>query len=64
MNQLVVTLIAFFAIVGLMFLGMFISGRPFRRSCGGVGGDSSECGLCDGGKKPEKSCEINGTSKG
>ena len=58
MNQFWVTLVVFLAIVGIMGLGMLISGRPFRRSCGGVGGDKSECGICDGGAKPEKSCEI------
>lgn len=53
LNQIIVTIIVFLGVVALMGLGMLISGKPMRRSCGGVGGDESECMICDPEEKPE-----------
>jgi hypothetical protein len=46
-------------LVTLMSVGMIFKGRPLKKNCGGiVGGDKSDCGVCDGGEEPEKCPEV------
>jgi|SaaInlStandDraft_1057018.scaffolds.fasta_scaffold05318_7 hypothetical protein len=41
-------------LVLIMSVGMIFAGRPLQKSCGGImGGDKSECAICDGGENPD-----------
>ncbi|MBF0196394.1 MAG: DUF539 domain-containing protein [Planctomycetes bacterium] len=54
MTQIIITFVALFILIAFMSLGVFLTGKPMRRSCGaGSGGDKNECLLCDRGKKSE-----------
>jgi len=54
MVQIALTASTLLFLVLIMSVGMIFAGRPMRKSCGGlIGGDQSECNICDGGDNPE-----------
>lgn len=54
MTQMALTAGTLMFLVLIMSVGMIFKGRPMRKSCGGIlGGDTSDCAICDGGSEPE-----------